>query len=205
MQLKFVFLFIVLVFARAQEQEQEEECGEEKAGECVGKLLLAVLGDTSEEEVCSELRDVTNCLREVADECLGEERDAEIDEGLQELNNLIAENCPAVEEVDDALKECVEKIEDELLECLGEGVSQALGAILDDSGESETDEDAVKCLMYNTVTNCVTQQIRESCGIETSKRTLDAMMEVPSDIRASCGEPATKDLLQSLFDKRKKK
>ncbi|GFY29001.1 hypothetical protein TNCV_4721291 [Trichonephila clavipes] len=79
----------------AQEaQELEEECAE-KAGECLGNLLAAVLGD-NDEEVCSELREMTSCLQEIADKCLGEEKDDELDQDLREMNNLIAENCPAV-------------------------------------------------------------------------------------------------------------
>ncbi|GFR22877.1 DUF19 domain-containing protein [Trichonephila clavata] len=200
MQLKFLFLFIALAFAHAQ--NLEGEC-EEKAGECLGKFLVAVLGDTSEEEACSEFNDVINCLQEFVDECVGEEKDDEIDQKLQELRNLIADNCPDVaEEVDNDIKECVQKIDDEIVECLGEGISQVMSSALE--SPNEVDEDSIKCSLYKSVLNCVAEQVRKNCGIEGAKKTLESMMDIPDEIKESCSEPPTKDLIEALFDRRKK-
>ncbi|GFQ93115.1 hypothetical protein TNCT_529571 [Trichonephila clavata] len=91
-----------------------------------------------------ELNDVINCLQEVADECMGEEEDDELDQMLQESRVLIAGNCPTVgEEGDNDIKECVQKIDDEVVECLGEGVSQAMNSILE--SPTEVDENALQC------------------------------------------------------------
>ncbi|GFU06650.1 uncharacterized protein TNCV_4352491 [Trichonephila clavipes] len=199
MQLKFVFLFLALAFAHAEDaqvaQDVEEECAE-KAGECVGILLAAVLGDNNEEEVCSELREMTSCLQEVVDNCLEEEKDDEVDKDLQEINNLIAENCPAVAEVENEVKECIEKIEDEAVECLGDAVSQALSKVLE--APDELDMDSLKCSMYKSVVSCISDQIRTSCGIEAPRKTLEALIDLPDDIQESCSEPATNDVIQAL-------
>ncbi|GFY55440.1 hypothetical protein TNIN_458781 [Trichonephila inaurata madagascariensis] len=191
-------------FAHAQDaqnaQNLEEECAE-KAGECLGNLLTAVFGDNNE-EVCSELRKMTSCLQEVADKCLGEEKDDKLDKDLREMNNLIAENCPAVTEVDNGVNECVDKIEDEIAECLVEGISEALSSILE--SPNELDADSIKCSMYNSVANCIINQIRTNCRIEASNKSLKAVLNIPDDIQESCNEPATNDVIQALFDRRKK-
>ncbi|GFY55123.1 DUF19 domain-containing protein [Trichonephila inaurata madagascariensis] len=184
MQLKFVFLFIVLAFAHAQDaqvaQDLEEECAE-KAGECIGILLAAVLEDNNEEEVCSELREMTSCLQEVVDKCMEEEKDDEVDQDLREINNLIAENCPAVAEVENDVKECIEKIEEEAVECVGDAVSQTLSKVLEAS--NELDIDSLKCSTYKSVMSCITDQIRTSCGIEAPRKTVEALIDLPEDIR----------------------
>ncbi|GFY29013.1 hypothetical protein TNCV_4721411 [Trichonephila clavipes] len=59
-------------------------------------------------------------------------------------------------------------------------------------------------MMYKSVVSCITNQIRMNCGIEASRKTLEAMIDSPDDIRASCNEPATNDVIQALFDRRKK-
>lgn len=38
--------------------------------------------------------EVAKCLRNVADECLGDDRDPQIDNSLAELDDLLGQNCP---------------------------------------------------------------------------------------------------------------
>ncbi|GFY39287.1 hypothetical protein TNIN_400001 [Trichonephila inaurata madagascariensis] len=106
------------------------------------------------------------------------------------------------EKVDNGVNECVDKIEDEIAECLVEGISEALSSILE--SPNELDADSIKCSMYNSVANCIINQIRTNCRIEASNKSLKAVLNIPDDIQESCNEPATNDVLQALFDRRKK-
>ncbi|GFY29006.1 hypothetical protein TNCV_4721341 [Trichonephila clavipes] len=62
---------------------------------------------------------------------------------IEEISCRGRDNSGSVQEVDIVVKECVEKLEDEVAECLGEGVSQALGSILE--SPNELDADSLKC------------------------------------------------------------
>ncbi|KAF8795218.1 hypothetical protein HNY73_003091 [Argiope bruennichi] len=148
MELKIVFLFLLIAFAYGEQEleVEEDECGDEKAGECIKNLLLAVLSDESDEEICRVLKETSQCLDETADECFGENIDKELEDGLRELRQITATNCPRTEgEIPDEIEQCVTGLEDELIECVSDSVADALNNIIQLTGDEEPDENEIKC------------------------------------------------------------
>ncbi|GIY77455.1 DUF19 domain-containing protein [Caerostris extrusa] len=205
MQLKVVILLAILATVSVQ---GDEDCGEEKAGECVERLLATLLrdDDVSEEEVCSELRAVADCLRDAADECLGDDRDPEIDEGLKELDDLLQQNCPTVSKREsDDLEECVKTMEDDIMDCIADSVANALEKVMQ-SPESEVDENELKCSMYNSVTTCIVDKIEAKCGEEAGLQMLEEMLDIPDEIKEACDSVSSlNNIFEYEIDKKKKK
>ncbi|CAL1275066.1 unnamed protein product [Larinioides sclopetarius] len=209
MQLKIVFLFLVLAFVRAEQEVEEEECGDEKASECIANLLMAVLNDESEEEICRVLKVTSQCLDETADECFGDNKDPELEDGLRELRQIVATNCPRDDsEIPDEIDECVGKLEDELMECVSDSIAETLNSIMQLPGDQEPDENEIKCSMYETVSRCVVKKVEDNCGKEAGQIALAEMVDAPEDIKENCQLPNARDALKGLmYDiaKRRKK
>ncbi|GBM02712.1 hypothetical protein AVEN_40790-1 [Araneus ventricosus] len=200
MQLKIVFLFLVLAFVRAEQEVEEEECGDEKAGECIANLLLAVLSDESEEVICRALKETSQCLDETADECFGDNKDPELEDGLQELRQIVATNCPRGDgEIPDDIEQCVTGLEDELMECVSDSIAQTLDNIIQLPGDEEPDENEIKCSMYETVSRCVVKKVEDSCGKEAAQIALAEMVDAPEDIKENCQLPNARDALKGLM------
>ncbi|XP_055931382.1 uncharacterized protein LOC129961826 [Argiope bruennichi] len=203
MQLKVVVLLVVFAFVRAE----EETCGEEKAGECVVKLLSSILEETTDEQDCATLAEASSCLEEAAKECTEETRNEEIEGGRQFLKILEATNCPPGELPDD-VEECVNELEPELMACIDDGVAEILEQVLDLPEETEINEDEIKCGMYEAIARCVVAKIENKCGEEASLAALNEMMN-DEEIKESCkkgteGESALGGLMLDLAKKRRK-
>ncbi|KFM79739.1 hypothetical protein X975_14832, partial [Stegodyphus mimosarum] len=180
--------FIVVVFLVALAMGKAEECGEEKAEQCVDNLLTLLLGDTNEQEVCRELRLTVDCLRSAAEECLRGERDEELEEGLQELENLIKDNCPNIEMVEDpeeaAMAKCFDDNEEYMYECIFEGQSKGMSLVL--TRGSELNEDLLICSMYSYMAHCFVDRAREKCGSKAADLLEKELEDAPEEILTAC-------------------
>ena len=187
-----------------------EECSEEKAEACVDTLLSSILGDTTEEEVCKELRTSIDCLRSTVEECLGDEVDDEIEEGLQELEKVLNDNCKSEDsedgkdDEDEEIQKCFEDNEDYIYECIYEGSTQALTLMIEKG--DELDENVLQCTMYAMMSGCFVDRIGEKCGQKAAGIAEEEMNDLPEEIKEACeaaGEIETQSF-QLLENKKRK-
>ncbi|XP_035212559.1 uncharacterized protein LOC118186560 [Stegodyphus dumicola] len=198
--------FIVVVFLAALAMGKAEECGEEKAEQCVDNLLTLLLGDTTEEEVCRELRLTVDCLRNAAEECLRGQSDEEVEEGLRELENLIKDNCQNIEMIEDpeeaAMAKCFDDNEEYMYECIFEGQSKGMSLVM--TRGSELKEDALICSMYSFMANCFVDRAREKCGSKAADVLEEELQDAPQEIQDACNNVGELEMIDfSLLRKKK--
>nr|WBW70120.1 venom protein [Lampona murina] len=167
-----------------------EECTEERATGCLDGLLTAVVNDASENELCRELRSSVDCLRDTVDECLGDEKDDEVEEGLQDLENIYKENCGGDlgdEDEDDRIpkevQKCFEDNQDYIYECIEEGSTAALELAMD---QDNMDENFLQCLIYSMISECFVDRMREKCGEEAAEVAEKELNDAPKEIEEAC-------------------
>ncbi|KAG8190231.1 hypothetical protein JTE90_011952 [Oedothorax gibbosus] len=165
-----------------------EECAEERAFECQEKLLELFFGDSTEEETCGALYGVSKCLRNVADDCLGEEKHPDVEEALKEFEDALNKNCGETSEGDDdEIGNCLEENKDYLLQCIIDEETGEISKLLDiESMPDDISLDFVKCYLYGLMGHCVVSRSTEKCGEAAGELALNEMNDMPSSIQESC-------------------
>ncbi|KAG8174432.1 hypothetical protein JTE90_011735 [Oedothorax gibbosus] len=166
-----------------------QECGVDRANECKQILLDILFGEFTEEEACGELHGVSKCLRNVVDDCLGEEEHPEVEQSLKEFEDFLDNNCGASSEgVEDGVDKCLEKNQEYLLQCIFDEETGDINKLLDVSSiPADIDPEFVQCYLYGRMAHCVVGRSEERCGESGGERAAEQLSGgVPSSVMDSC-------------------
>ncbi|KAG8177773.1 hypothetical protein JTE90_010349 [Oedothorax gibbosus] len=169
-----------------------QECGVDRANECKQILLDILFGDFTEEEACGEFYGVSNCLRNVVDDCLGEEEHREVEQTLKEFEDFLDNKCGAISEGDtgdeNVVDKCLEKNQEYLMQCIFDEETGDINKLLDvNSIPADIDPEFVKCYLYGLMAHCVVGRSWDRCGEAGGERAAYQLSSgVPSSVMDSC-------------------
>ncbi|KAG8179110.1 hypothetical protein JTE90_000144 [Oedothorax gibbosus] len=184
------FAIICVVFGN------EENCAKEKVNECKLKLLEILFGDFTDQEACQEMRGVSDCLRNVVNECLGGEGNPEVDDALKEFEESLDNNCQG-----DGVMKCLDDNEEYLVECVTERDDDDISQLLQhESVPADMDPKFVRCHLYGLMSHCVVGRAVEKCGAAGGERAAELLSDLPVSVKRSC--ESQEDSLQESKKKR---
>ncbi|KAG8179111.1 hypothetical protein JTE90_000145 [Oedothorax gibbosus] len=160
----------------------DENCAEEKANECKLKLLEILFGEFTDQEACQELRGVSDCLRNVIDECLGGEGNPDVNHALKEFEEVLDNSCQ-----DDDVMKCLDDNKEYLVECVTERDSDDISQLLQhESVPTDMDPKFVRCHLYGLMSHCVVGRAVEKCGAAGGERAAELLSDLPGSVKESC-------------------